>query len=143
MFRIPFSLICAALSFTLSAQTIYKISNVTITEKEQSQNGMDVTAMIKGAEGSDHVVIFAGQDMELKSRVKVSTQNVKRSSLKSSAVNAIFEIDLKVNGQKDNRRVEKIYYMDQERKSHFKEKFVFKNGNQVRVVTVEFDGSLE
>ncbi len=143
MFRIPSLVACATLSFTLNAQTIYKISNVTITENEKVQNGMDVTAMIKGAEGSDRVVIFAGQEVTLESRVKVSTQNVKRSSLKSSAVNAIFEIDLKVDGKKDNRRVEKIYYMDQERKSHFKEKFVFKNGNQVRVITVEFDGGLE
>ena len=125
------------------AQTIYKISNVTITENQQVVNGMDVSAVIKGSEGSDRVVIYAGQDMTLESKVKVSTQNVKRSSVKSSAVNAIFEISLKVAGDKDNRRVEKVYYMDQERKSHFKEKFVFKEGNKVRVITVEFDGSLE
>jgi phospholipase/lecithinase/hemolysin len=136
-------LAAATLTFSLNAQTTYRISNATITEKDQVQRGMDVSAMIKGAEGSDRVMIFAGQDISLESRVKVSTQNVKRSSLKSSAVNAIFEIDLKVNGKKDNRRVEKIYYMDQERHSHFKEKFVFKDGNQVRVFTVEFDGSLE
>lgn len=143
MSRLLSLLAASTLALSLNAQTIYKISNVTITEKEQVQNGMDVSAMIKGAEGSDRVVVFAGQAITLESRVKVSTQNVKRSSLKSSAVNAIFEIDLKVDGQKDNRRVEKVYYMDQERKSHFKEKFVFKTGNQVRVITVEFDGSLE
>ncbi len=143
MFRYSTLLATATLALSLNAQTTYKISNATITEKDQVQRGMDVTAMIKGAEGSDRVVIFAGQDIILESRVKVSTQNVKRSSLKSSAVNAIFEIDLKVDGKKDNRRVEKIYYMDQERTSHFKEKFVFKNGNQVRVITVEFDGNLE
>lgn len=143
MFRYSTLLATATLALSLNAQTTYKISNATITEKDQVQRGMDVTAMIKGAEGSDRVVIFAGQDITLESRVKVSTQNVKRSSLKSSAVNAIFEIDLKVDGKKDNRRVEKIYYMDQERTSHFKEKFVFKNGNQVRVITVEFDGNLE
>jgi len=143
MIRITSLVAFATLSVALNAQTIYKISNVSITEKDQVQNGMDVTAMIKGAEGSDRVVIYAGQDITLESRVKVSTQNVKRSSLKSSAVNAIFEIDLKVDGKKDNRRVEKIYYMDQERKSSFKEKFVFKNGNQVRVITVSFDGRLE
>lgn len=143
MYRTCTLLATATLAFSLNAQTIYKISNATITEKDQVQRGMEVTAMIKGAEGSDRVVIFSGQDMTLESRVKVSTQNVKRSSLKSSAVNAIFEIDLQVDGKKDNRRVEKIYYMDQERTSHFKEKFVFKNGNQVRVITVEFDGSLE
>ena len=143
MFRLISLLVATTLAFSLNAQTIYKISNVTITEKDQVHNGMDVSAMIKGAEGSDRVVVFAGQSITLESRVKVSTQNVKRSSLRSSAVNAIFEIALKVDGQKDDRRVEKIYYMDQERKSHFKEKFVFKTGNQVRVITVEFDGSLE
>ncbi|MEZ4808489.1 MAG: hypothetical protein R2815_13580 [Flavobacteriales bacterium] len=132
-----------AFAGAMHAQTFYKISNVTITEKEQVTNGMDVTAAIKGSEGSDRVVIYAGQDMTLKSKVKVTTQNVRRSSLKSSAVNAIFEIDLTVDGKKDNRRIEKIYYMDQERKSTFKEKFVFKNGNKVRVITVAFDGVLE
>jgi len=140
------SLSAALLIFLIhvaTAQTIYRISNVSITEKDVVQSGKDVSAVINGAEGSDRVVIFAGQDITLESRVKVSTQNVERSSLKSSAVNAIFEIDLKVDGQKDNRRVEKIYYMDQERKSSFAEKFVFKNGNKVRVITVSFEGSLE
>ncbi|HNR55029.1 MAG TPA: hypothetical protein PKJ19_07685 [Flavobacteriales bacterium] len=130
-------------SLTSPAQTIYRITNVTITEKEQVTQGQDAMAEIRGAEGTDRVIVYAANDIELRSKVKVSTQNVRRSSVKSSAVNAIFEIDLKMDGQKDNRRVEKIYYMDQERKSHFKEKFIFKSGNQVRVVTVEFDGSLE
>ena len=143
MIRLALLIFASLFACSLNAQTIYRITNVTITEKEQVTNGQDVTAEIRGAEGTDRVQILAGQDIELRSSVKVSTQNVKRSSLKSSAVNAIFEIDLKVDGKKDNRRVEKIYYMDQERRSHFKEKFVFKNGNQVRVLTVEFDGSLE
>lgn len=143
MIRHVLLIIASLFACSLNAQTIYRITNVTITEKDQVTNGQDVTAEIRGAEGTDRVQILAGQDIELRSSVKVSTQNVKRSGLKSSAVNAIFEIDLKVDGKKDNRRVEKIYYMDQERRSHFKEKFVFKNGNQVRVLTVEFDGSLE
>ena len=138
-------LLCATVTLAgaLPAQTLYRLSNIKITEKESSIAAQDVTAEIKGAEGSDRVMVYAGQNIELRSRVKVSTQNVRRSSIKSSAVNAIFEIDLDVDGKHDNRRVEKIYYMDQERKSHFSEKFVFKNGNQVRVITVEFDGSLE
>lgn len=143
MIRISSLVVFATLSLSLSAQTIYKITNVSITDGEKVQKAMDVTATIKGAEGSDRVMIFASQEITLESKVKVSTQNVARSSLKSSAVNATFEIDLRVAGKKDNRRVEKIYYMDQERKSHFSEKFVFKNGNQVRVIVVEFDGSLE
>ena len=62
-------LAAATLALSLNAQTIYKISNVTITDKDQVQNGMDVSAMIKGAEGSDRVVVFAGQSITLESRV--------------------------------------------------------------------------
>lgn len=143
MMRLFGLLLAALLSGGLTAQTLYHITGVTITENEQVVNGQDVTAEIRGAEGSDRVVIFAGQDMELRTKVKITTQNVRRSSLKSSAVNAIFEIDLKVDGRKDNRRVEKIYYMDQDRTSSFQERFVFKNGNKVRVITVAFQGRLE
>lgn len=143
MMRLFGLLLAALLSGGLTAQTLYHITGITITENEQVVHGQDVTAEIRGAEGSDRVVIYSGPDMELRSKVKVTTQNVRRSSLKSSAVNAIFEIDLKVDGRKDNRRVEKIYYMDQDRTSSFQERFVFKNGNKVRVITVAFQGRLE
>lgn len=133
----------ASMTSLAQAQTIFRISNVTITEKENILTGNGATAEIKGSEGSDRVVVYADQHMTIKARVKVSTQNVARSSLKSSAVNAIFEIDMILDGKKDNRRIEKIFYMDQDRTTHLKEKFVTKQGNQVRVIVVEFDGSLE
>ena len=91
MLRYTTLLAIATISISIHAQTVYRISNATITEKDQVQKGMDVSAMIKGAEGSDRVVIFAGQDVTLESRVKVSTQNVKRSSVKSSELIAIFK----------------------------------------------------
>ena len=143
MNRLFFTALLAAVAPFATAQTIFRITNVTITEKENVLTGNGATAEIKGSEGSDRVVVYADQRMTVKARVKVSTQNVARSSLKSSAVNAIFEIDMHLDGKKDNRRIEKIFYMDQERTTHLKEKFVTKQGNQVRVITVEFDGSLE
>lgn len=127
----------------VNAQTIFRITNVTITEKDQVVAGNDATAEIRGAEGSDRVLIHASQDIELKSKVRVSTRNVRRSSHMRSAVNAIFEIDLTVDGKRDNRRVEKIFYMDQERTTRLEEKFVFKNGNKVRTVTVAFNAHLD
>ncbi len=39
--------------------------------------------------------------------------------------------------------MQKVFYGEQERKAHFKEKFTVKHGIDVRVVTVEFDGRLE
>lgn len=131
------------LAFTGFSQTLFRITNVTITEKENVRAGTDVTATIKGDEGSDRVVIFTDQGIIVKAWVKVSTHNVRRSSLKDSAVNAIFELDLIVDGKKDERRVEKIFYGDQTRATHLSEKFVIKRGTSVRVISVAFDGSLE
>ena len=133
----------ATISISIHAQTVYRISNATITEKDQVTQGTDVTANIRGAEGSDRVVIHANQEYTVTAWVKVSTHNVKRSSVKNSAVNAIFELDLKAAGKKDGRRVEKIFYGDQERKTHIKEVFTIKHGIHVRTITVEYDGSLE
>lgn len=143
MNRLITTVLFAAFAATGFSQTLFRITNVVVTEKEHISKGSDVTAEIRGAEGTDHVVIFTDQGVIVKARVKVSTANVRRSSVKDSAVNAIFEINMNVDGEKDNRRVEKIYYGEQVRTSHFKEKFTFKSGITVRVVTVEFDGSLE
>ena len=143
MNRLITAALFAAFAATGFSQTLFRITNVTVTEKETVRKGSDVTAEIRGAEGTDHVVVFTDQGVVVKARVKVSTANVRRSSIKDSAVNAIFEINMTVDGDKDNRRIEKIYYGEQTRTSHFKEKFTFKSGITVRVVTVEFDGSLE
>ncbi|MBL7965074.1 MAG: hypothetical protein JNM31_14665 [Flavobacteriales bacterium] len=125
------------------AQSVFRITNVTVAEKEQVNKGQDVTAVMSGDEGSDRVVIYTGNNVIVTAWVKVSTHNVKRSSVKDGAVNAIFEIMLTVDGKKDKRRVEKIFYAEQERKARFTEKFTIKRGIDVRVITVAFDGSLE
>lgn len=143
MNRILSTALFTVLAATGFSQTLFRITNVVVTEKETVRKGSDVTAEIRGAEGTDHVVVFTDQGIIAKARVKVSTANVRRSSIKDSAVNAIFEINLIVDGEKDNRRIEKIFYGEQVRTTHFKEKFTFKRGITVRVITVEFDGSLE
>ncbi len=76
--------------------------------------------------------------------MKVSTHKSPRSSVKDSAVNLIMELDLLENGKKkDNRRVEKIFYMDQKRTTTFSEKFVIKKGIDVRTIAVKFDAEIE
>ncbi len=140
------SIAVALLALSISvgnAQTILRISNLTVTEKENTKNGTDIMVDLKGAEGSERAVIYADQDLTLKAWVKVSTHNVKRSSIKNSAVNAIFELDLYVNGKKDGRRVEKIFYGEDERQTHIKETFNVKSGITMRMITVEYDARVE
>jgi hypothetical protein len=128
----------------LQSQTIVKISNVTITEKENLTNGTDVTTALHGAEGSERVMLFTDGPTTIRTWFKVSTHKSPRSSIKDSAVNLIMELDLLENGKKkDNRRVEKIFYMDQARSTTFSEEFVIKSGINVRVLKVKFDAAIE
>lgn len=133
----------AALSVTMDAQTMVRFSDVTITEKDRVVQGKEVVAAIPNATGSDRVVLHDQDGLLLTSWVKVTTKNVKRSSVKSSAVNATFELELHVAGKKDGRRVEKIFYADQERKATITEKFTFKNDLDVRVITVSYVATIE
>ena len=125
------------------AQTRFQITNVTVTENERVMSGNDATAQMGGAEGSDRVVIFDQDGIRVRAWVKVSTHNVRRSSVKDGAVNAIFELDLELNGKKDGRRVEKIFYAGQERTTRISEKFTIKSGIDVRVITVSYQGRIE
>ncbi|MEO8591664.1 MAG: hypothetical protein ABI432_19940 [Flavobacteriales bacterium] len=131
------------LASTGFGQTLFRITNVTVSEKEDVHRGNEVTANMNGDEGSDRLVIFTDKGIIVKAWVKVSTHNVRRSSVKNSAVNVIFELDLIVDGKKDERRVEKIFYGDQARTTHISEKFTMKQGITMRVITVDFDGSVE
>ncbi len=126
------------------AQTRVKITNVSITEKENVSKGPDATSVLNGSEGSERIVLFTDGPLSVRTWMKVSTHKSPRSSTKDSAVNLIMELDLLQNGKKkDNLRVEKIFYMDQARTTSFNEKFVIKNGIDVRVLEVKFDAEIE
>ena len=125
------------------AQTRFQITNVTVNENERVMPGNDATALMGGAEGSDRVVIFDQDGIKVRAWVKVSTHKVRRSSVKDGAVNAIFELDLVMNGKKDERRVEKIFYAGQERRTTITEKFTIKSGIDMRVITVSYEGRIE
>lgn len=137
--------LCAAA--VLSAQTRVKITNVTITEKDQVTQGMDVTldpsGQLNQAEGADRALIFDQGDVKVKLWCKISTHNSKRSSLKDSAVNMIYEIDMKAGKDKDNKRLEKIFYMDQSRTTTITQKFTFKEGITMRVISLKFDAEIK
>lgn len=134
-------LLIAALcvSIGLQAQTKITISNVTLTEKEVVTTGTDATLQLNKDEGSSRQVIFAGGDTQVKLWAKVSTHNVRRSSLKDSAVNVIFEIDMNAGKDRDNKRVEKIFYLDQSRTGTVTQRFNFKDGITMRGITLKFD----
>jgi len=89
------------------------------------------------------LVMYDQDGIRAKAQVRIHTHNSRRSSVKDGAVYVTFVIHLKVDGDNDKREVKKTFYGDQERITHFKEKFTIKKGINVRVITVEFDGKLD
>lgn len=142
MRTIVFSLVLIA-ALTTSAQTQVIVSNVSVAEKSGTTTGNGTTIQLNSDEGADRAVIYEQGDLRAKVWCKVSTHNVRRSSLKDSAVNLIFEIDLDAGKDHDNKRVEKIFYMDQTRTSTITQKFNFKQGINMRVVTLKFDAEIK
>jgi hypothetical protein len=135
------------LSALVQAQTLVEITNVKVTQGEQTAQGNNVTLDPKGqlnkAEGADRALIFESGDVSVKLWCKVSTHNSRRSSLKDSAVNMIYEIDMKAGKDKDNKRLERIFYLEESRKTTVKQKFTFKQGITMRVITLEFDAEIK
>ena len=85
---------------TLTAQTIVKISNVTVTEKEAVAQGKDVSTALNGSEGSEKMTLFTDGPLAVRTWFKITTHKSPRSSSKESAVNLIVELDLLENGRK-------------------------------------------
>ena len=53
------------------------------------------------------------------------------------------EINLKAGTDKDNKRVEKIFFMDQARTATVSQKFNFKQGITMRPITLTFNIAVE
>lgn len=141
--RTLFTSIALAAAYAVAAQTQVLITNVSVTEKEASSTGNGTTIQLNSDEGSDRAVIYSQGDLRAKVWCKVSTHNVRRSSLKDSAVNLIFEIDLDAGKDHDNKRVEKIFYLDQSRTTTISQRFNFKQGINMRTVTLKFDAEIK
>jgi hypothetical protein len=143
MTRSIFSIILALWVNGTMAQTQLKVRNVTLTEREDTRRGPDVTVTLGGAQGGKSIVLFADQDYSVDGKFKVVTHKVRRSSVKQGAVYLKMTLFLKANGKKNKRIVQKTFYAEDDRTAAFTESFIIKRGIDVRKITLTFDGSIE
>lgn len=143
MLRILTAAILAATATLAIAQTQLRISNLTITEKENVLRGTDVTASLNRAQGKKPVVLYADQRYSVEGKFKVKTHNVRRQSAKQGAVYLTMYMSLKVDGKHNKRVVQKTFYAEQDRTASFEEAFLIKRGIDVRKITLKFDGRIE
>ena len=125
------------------AQTRIIFTEVRALDRQDSLHGNDVTIQLNRAEGKENTVILSAGDVNVKVRAKVKTHSSPRSSLKDSAVNLTLDLTVQAGKGKDNKRVEKIFYLDQSRSGVVTQRFNFKNGLDMRSITLSFNVSIE
>ena len=140
LFLILGSLLLATSSW---AQTRIIFSEVRAMEPQDSLHGNDVTIQLNRAEGKDNTLLLAAGDVNVKVRAKVKTHSSPRSSLKDSAVNLTLDLFTQAGNRKDKKRVEKIFYLDQSRSGTVTQRFNFKNGLDMRPLTLSFKVTIE
>lgn len=143
MIRNLLPLLLAILANVALAQTQLRISNISITEKDDVRQGTDVSASLRGAEGKRPIQLYADQEYALSGSFKVVSHNVRRQSAKQGAVYLTMNMVLKVDGKSNKRVIQKTFYADQDRSTQFEESFLVKRGIDVRKITVRFDGRIE
>lgn len=125
------------------AQTRIIFSEVRALDRQDSIQGTDATIQLNRAEGKDDTVILSAGDVTVKVRAKVKTHSSPRSSLKDSAVNLTLDLFTQAGKEKDKKRVEKIFYLDQSRTGTVTQRFNFKNGLDMRSITLSFKVTIE
>lgn len=139
-------LVLAALllaSAAATAQTRISFTDIRAVDGADTLRGNDISMELKRAEGSDNTLLLNAGDIAVRVQAKVSSHNVRRSSVKDSAVNLIMDISMKAGRDKDGKRVEKIFYMDQKCSTLVNQRFNFKQGITMRPVTLLFNVTLE
>lgn len=125
------------------AQTRIIFTEVRALDRQDSLHGNDVTIQLNRAEGKDNTVLLSAGDVTVKVRAKVKTHSSPRSSLKDSAVNLTLDLFTQAGKGKDSKRVEKIFYLDQSRSGSVTQRFNFKNGLDMRPLTLSFKVTIE
>ena len=112
-------------------------------DRGDTLRGGDVVLRLDRAEGSEQAILLQGGDILVNVRARVSTQNVRRSSLKDSAVELKMDLAMKAGKDKDTKQVQKIFYMDQERTTKVSQRYNFKQGIHMRSITLIFNATIE
>ena len=126
-----------------TAQTRIHFRDIRVVEKGDTLRGADVTMELRGAEGTERGGLFSAGDVSVQAKARVTSHNVRRSSVKDGAVNLVMEVDMHAGRDKDNKRIEKIFYLDQARTSAVVQRFTFKDGITMRGITLLFNCAIE
>ncbi|HUM45782.1 MAG TPA: hypothetical protein PLD84_02565 [Chitinophagales bacterium] len=119
-----------------------KIQNIRLVIDGKETTSPDLTLPFEWSKDSQEFPLYKNDQFSIVAKYRLSTHKSPRSSLKSSALNVIINYYMVMNGDKDKRRSEKIFYLDQERQFNVEELFVFKEGFNNSNVKLSYTGVL-
>jgi hypothetical protein len=132
------------LPFTTFAQAEYailKLSDILIVEKPgDTLIGKPYDVYLKDGSRNKQNYIFRNQRILIDATFKVESFNSRRSSTKTGSIKVTVIYRCEVDGKKDKRTSEYIFYLDDERKFAVKELFIFKNGLKSTQLTLTYKG---
>jgi hypothetical protein len=105
--------------------------------------GNDGTIVLKNNSSKEEVEIYNKNGLLILATFKLSTNNgVRRSNLKSSAVN--ININYKIYYQNDKKKVktERIFYLDDDKKFTEEQKVFFQYGIKNTLIKIKYSGKL-
>jgi hypothetical protein len=120
-----------------------KISAFEVMIAKETYLGNDGTIVLKNNSSKEEVEIYNKNGLIILATFKLSTNNgVRRSNLKSSAVNV--NINYKIYYQNDKKKVktERIFYLDDDKKFTEEQKVFFQYGIKNTLIKIKYLGKL-
>lgn len=119
-----------------------KIKDIKVVIDNKEINTADISYPFEWNKDSKEYLLYAGNNLSIVAKYKITTYKSSRSSLKNSALNVIIRYYTVMNEKKSKRRSEKIFYLDQKREFNVDELFTFKDGYNASSVKLTYTAEL-
>jgi hypothetical protein len=119
-----------------------KIKDIRVVIDNKEMNSADISYPFEWNKDSKEYLLYAGDNLSIVAKYKITTYKSSRSSLKNSALNVIIRYYTVMDEKKSKRRSEKIFYLDQKREFNVDELFTFKNDYNTSSVKLTYTAEL-
>ena len=119
-----------------------KIQNIKLTIDGKEVTSPDLTLPFEWSKDSKEYQLYTGDQLSIMAKYRISTHKSSRSSVKNSALNVIINYYVTMGEEKDKRRSEKIFYLDQARQFNVEDLFTIKKGYDNSIIKLNYTAAL-
>ncbi|MFM7217280.1 MAG: hypothetical protein ACKO1U_04610 [Bacteroidota bacterium] len=91
------------------------LQTVEVKVKEVTGNGITGDYRIRGGKYSDWCTLYDTDTLRIRAQYKLTANNSGRSQIKDSSVKLSIDYSVDFKGRNEGRKVEKMFYLDEER----------------------------